>query len=110
MKLCRATGRYPKGYDEQIQFVKKSPKYVLDGPTTIRLLAAFRRLYPRLGYEFDKRIAKLPHALERHRRYMDELHKKWKKQESCQHEYNKSNARQCYKCNYIRKVKSRSQP
>lgn len=85
---------------------------MLDKATTNRFLTAFRRLYPRLGYEFDKRIEQLPQALLSYRRYMEDMHKKWKEQECCQHEYNKPEitllgyGKQCYKCNYIRIVKN----
>jgi hypothetical protein len=108
----RAVGQYPWGYDERKKFMEKRPRYVLDRPTTIRLLTAFGRLYPRLGYKFDKMIRKLPDALQNYKRFMEEMRKKWKQQEVCKHEYNVPAmtlhgycGKQCNKCHYIARVK-----
>ena len=43
--------------------MNKRPKFVLAKPATDELLTAFRRLYPRLGYEFDKMIMELPEGI-----------------------------------------------
>jgi hypothetical protein len=114
----RAIGQYPRGYDEQVKFMKKSPRFVLDKSIISRLLTAFRRLYPRLGYEFDKMIMKLPDASQKHKIYMEELRKKWKQQEICEHVYKEPPAmtlygyygKQCSKCHYIKRVKNPNPP
>lgn len=80
--VYRAIGQYPHGYDEQVKFMYKSPRFVLDKFIISRLLAAFRRLYPRLGYEFDKMIMNLPEALENYKIYMQEMREKRKQQQA----------------------------
>jgi hypothetical protein len=65
----------------------KSPRFVLDKSIISRLLTAFGRLYPRLDYEFNKMIMNLPEASENYKGYIEEMRKKWKKQQSCEHMY-----------------------
>jgi hypothetical protein len=112
--VYRAIGQYPRSYDEQVKFMDKSPRFVLDRSTISRLLTAFGRLYPRLGYEFGKRIMELPEASQNYKRYIEEMHEKWKQQQSCEHVYKEPPTmtlygyygKQCYKCHYIKKVKN----
>ena len=112
----RAIDQHPRGYDEQVKFINKSPRFILDKSIINRLLTAFGRLYPRLGYEFDKMIMKLPDASQKHKIYMEELRKKWKQQEICDHVYKEPPTmtlygyygKQCSKCHYIRRVKTPS--
>jgi hypothetical protein len=113
-----AIGQYPRGTDERVKFMNKSPRFVLDKSIISRLLTAFGRLYPRLRYEFDKMITELPEASENYKIYMEELHKKWKQQEICEHVYKKPPTmrlygyygKQCSKCEYIKKVKNPNPP
>lgn len=114
----RAIGQYPRGYDEQVKFMNKSPRFVLDKSIIRRLLTAFGRLYPRLGYEFDKMIMELPDASQKHKIYMEELRKKWKQQEICEHVYKEPPTmtlygyygKQCSICHYIKRVKNPNPP
>jgi hypothetical protein len=112
-----AIGQYPHGYDEQVKFMDKSPRFVLDRPTISKMLTAFERLYPRLGYEFDKMIMNLPVALENHKKFIEEMREKWKRQLSCEHVYKQPDmtlygyyGKQCSKCHYIKRVKNPNPP
>lgn len=113
-----AIGQYPRGYDEQVKFMDKSPRFVLDGSTISKLLTAFRRLYPRLGYEFDKMIMNLPEALDNYKKFIEEMREKRKQQQSCEHVYKEPATmtlygyygKQCSKCHYIKRVKNPDPP
>jgi hypothetical protein len=61
--VYRAIDQYPRGYEEQVKFMDRRPRFVLDKSIVSRLLAAFGRLYPRLSYEFDKMIVGLAESL-----------------------------------------------
>ena len=110
----RAIDQYPHGYEEQVKFMEKSPRFILDKLIISRLLTAFGKLYPRLSYEFDKMVMNLPKASENYKRYMEEMHEKWKRQQSCEHVYNGPPTmtlygyygKQCFKCHYIKRVKN----
>jgi hypothetical protein len=113
-----ATGQYPHGYEEHVKFMDKSPRFVLDNPTIRRLLTAFDRLYPRLGYEFSKMMMNLPEALENYKKFIEEMREKRKRQQSCEHVYDREPAmtlygyygKQCSKCHYIKRVKNPNPP
>jgi hypothetical protein len=111
--VYRAIGQYTHGYDEQVRFMDKSPRFVLDESTISRLLTASGRLYPRLGYEFDKMIMNLPEALENYKRFIEDMREKRKQQQSCEHVYKEPEmtlygyyGKQCAKCHYIKRVKN----
>jgi hypothetical protein len=111
--VYRAKGQYPSSYDEQVKFMDKRPKFVLVKPAIDQLLSAFRRLYPRLGYEFDKMILELPESSEYYKMSIEAMREKRKQQQSCEHVYIEPPtitsfwySKQCYKCQYIKKVKN----
>ena len=112
--VFRAIDQYPHGYDEYVTFMEKSPKFVLDESTINRLSIAFGRLYPRLGYEFDKMIMNLPAALENYKRFIEDMREKRKWQQICEHVYKEPATmtlygyygKQCSKCHYIKRVKN----
>jgi hypothetical protein len=112
--VYRAIDQYPRGYEEQVKFTDRRPRFVLDKSIISRLLIAFGRLYPRISYEFDKMINKLPEASENYKRYMEEMREMWKQQQSCEHIYKELPTitlhgyygKQCCKCHYIKKVKN----
>ena len=110
--VYRAKDQYPSSYDEQVKFMNKRPKFVLAKPATDELLTAFRRLYPRLGYEFDKMIMELPEVSKYYKTSIKAMRERRKLQQSCEHVYKESAmtlfgySKQCYKCHYITKVKN----
>jgi predicted transcriptional regulator len=109
-----AIHQYPSDPDKEDNgFIHKSPKLVLKESTITEQLTAFRRLYPRLDYELNEMIVEMPKALENHKEYVKELRKRQKRQQSCEHVYEKPPTmtvygyygKQCSKCLYIKRVK-----
>jgi len=108
----RIMGHYSKDYNGRIEYMKKNSQYVFDKQTLELLLRAFRGLYPRLSYEFDKMIKEEPYKIEYYKKHTEYLHEKSKRQETCEHEYKQPAmtiygyyGKLCSKCDHIKRVK-----
>ena len=120
--IDKSTGKYPNSMDIKIkkEYLKKSPRFVIDKGLNYNLINAFNRLYPLMSYELEsilpqqfrlmygKRFRGKKSGLDQYKEYLNEYHASLSKQENCKHEYvkkSKTSHYQCKLCNHIKKSK-----
>ena len=120
--IDKSTGKYPRSVDIEIkkEYVKKSPKLVIDKEVNYNLINAFTHLYPLMSYELEsilpqqfrlmygKRFRGKESGLDQYKKYLNDFRASLSKQENCKHEYvkkSKTSHYQCKFCNHIKKSK-----
>lgn len=111
--------RYFKDIETKREYLMQSPKYLFqDKESILELLKAFTKLYQLMSFEFEKIMPEQnrylfkdvlmeePSGIEGYKKYMNEFYESLRKQEVCEHEYEKKSQTahyQCKLCNHIKK-------
>lgn len=120
--IDKSIGKYPRFVDIEIkkEYLKKSPKLVIDKEVNYNLINAFTHLYPLMSYELEnilpqqfrlmygKRLRGKESGLDQYKKYLNDFRASLSKQENCKHEYvkkSKTSHYQCKLCNHIKKSK-----
>ncbi len=110
--VYKSVGDYPLTYEDKIKYLEKRPRYILEKDTINELRRSFVHIYPLMAYELEKIDKRLSNELSSFKEHLKYMHKKWKEQEVCKHEYNVPAmtihgycGKQCNKCYYITRVK-----
>jgi predicted transcriptional regulator len=110
--VYKSVGKYPLTHEDKIKYLVKRPRYVFEKDITKELRRSFVHIYPLMSYEFEKIDKRLSNELASFKKHLKYMHKKWKEQEVCKHEYNLPVmtirgycGKQCNKCHYIARVK-----
>jgi|GEM_PF-6879543 predicted transcriptional regulator len=110
--VYKSVGEYPLTYEDKIKYLEKRPRYILEKDTINELRRSFVHIYPLMAYELEKIDERLSNELSSFKEHLKYMHKKWKEQEVCKHEYNVPAmtihgycGKQCNKCYYITRVK-----
>ena len=110
--VYKSVGEYPPTYEDKIKYLEKRPRYIFEEDIIKELRRSFVRIYPLMSYEFEKIDERLSNELTSFKEHLKYMHKKWKEQEVCKHEYNVPVmtihcycGKQCNKCHYIARVK-----
>ena len=110
--VYKSVGKYPLTYEDKIKYLEKKPRYIFEKDIIKELRRSFVHIYPLMSYEFEKIDERLSNELASFKEHLKYMHKKWKEQEACKHEYNVPVMtihgycdKQCNKCCYITRVK-----
>jgi predicted transcriptional regulator len=110
--VYKSVGKYPLIYEDKIKYLEKRPRFIIEKDIVKELRRSFVHIYPLMGYEFEKIDERLSNELASFKEHLKYMHKKWREQEVCKHEYNVPVmtihgycGKQCNKCHYITRVK-----
>jgi predicted transcriptional regulator len=110
--VYKSISKYHITYEDKIKYLEKKPRYIFEKDITKELRQSFVHIYPLMSYEFEKIDERLSNELASFKEHLKYMHKRWKEQEVCKHDYNLPVmtihgycGKQCNKCHCIARVK-----
>lgn len=110
--VYKSVGKHPFNHEDKIRYLEKRPRHIFEKDIINELRRSFVHIYPLMSYEFGKIEERLSNEMVSFKEHLKYMHKKWKEQEVCKHEYNVPVmtihgycGKQCNKCHYIARIK-----